>query len=451
MLKMTVRQIVQESGGHVICGDLEKYGDRVISGIGFDSRKMDGSQAFAPIVGERVDAHGFIGKVLSEACCVSFSEKDETGYNGDKIIIRVDGTLDAVHKLAAACRKDIHVPVIGVTGSVGKTTTRRMIAQALSAGKKVYETAGNANSQIGVPGTIFGFDETSDIAVLEMGMSMPGEMEKLAETVRPEAAVFTNIGITHIENLGSRENILKEKMHITDYIPDGGPVFINNDNELLQNAAFRKGIRVLRYSLNPGTDVFAENITRENGCPVFTADVFGRKVRVALKVFGNHYIMNALAALGVCSVYGVGLKEAADRLSEYAGYAHRQQVLCVNGITVIDDSYNAAPDSMKAALDVLSDCSCGGRKIAVLADMKELGEMSESAHREVGSYAQEKGLDEIITYGPLARMICDRKHFSDRERLKQYILDTAQPGDAVLFKGSNSMKLWEIITDMQTS
>ena len=282
MLNITVKEIINIVGGKLLSGDLNQYGDSVINNAAFDSRKTDAKSLFVPIVGEHVDAHRFISQVLGGDCVVSFTEKEEADYEGSKILIKVDNSVKAVQKLAVYERSKINIPVIAVTGSVGKTTTREMITAALSAQKKVYSTKGNSNSQIGVPKTVFEFDDDADIAVLELGMSMPGEMQELARVAKPNTVAFTNIGVTHIENLGSRENILSEKMHITDYMQNGERVFLNGDNDLLSVCSVRDGLEASYYGYNQKNDAYVVSVDKESVLPKFVACINGKRVDVEL-------------------------------------------------------------------------------------------------------------------------------------------------------------------------
>ncbi len=450
MFDRTIPQIIEACRGTVISGDPGLFRDLRITRVSTDSRDVGPDALFVPLAGERVDAHRFIPQALQKAF-VSLSSREVPGCPEDRVVILVPDTLQALQDLAAAERDRIRIPVIGVTGSVGKTTCRQMIAAALSAEKRVYATAGNHNSQIGVPATVFDFDEDAEIAVLEMGMSMPGEMRRIAAVVRPESAVFTNIGISHIENLGSRENILKEKMHICDYIPEGGTVFLNHDNDLLRGCVLRKGLKAYDYGSDPGCDCHSLDVDLSRGCPDFTASVSGERVRVSLQVYGAHQVGNALAALSVAKHYGIGLEGAAEKLASFTGYRHRQQILRAGGITIIDDTYNAAVDSMKAAIDILAGFPGTHRRIAVLADMKELGEQADGAHDEVGAWLASKGsVDLLFTYGDKAERIgraaggVPQRHFTDRVQLEESLDGTLREGDLVLLKGSNSMNLGEI-------
>lgn len=452
MLNISIRNIINISGGMLLSGNIEKYGDMCVTRVSYDSRDIDAGTLFVPLKGERVDSHRFIAQVLNGEAFVSFSEYDNTGYDGDRIIIKVNDTVNAVKKLAEFYRSQIRVPFIGVTGSVGKTTTREMISAALSSGKKVYATPGNRNSQLGTPQALFAFKDSADIAVMEMGVSMPDEMSSLADMIRPDAAVFTNIGITHIENLGTREGILSEKMHIADHMSEGGPVFINDDNDLLHNCELPSRLKRYTYGSSHDCDAYAEDIDESFGCPEFTAVIRGRRVPVKLGVYGRHNVYNALAALLVCDYFGLDTAAAAEKLSEYRGYLHRGQILHNGSITVIDDTYNASPDSVRGALDILSSIKSEGRRIAVLADMKELGENSVNEHISIGKYVSDKdNIDVLFTFGELAENMIKEAgntecyHIGSFDELNRTMTDYLRPGDTVLFKGSNSMKLFDTV------
>ena len=456
MLHMTVKQLAQCAGG-TITGNIEKYGSHIITRFSTDSRDTGASSLFVPVIGENVDAHRFIPNVFDGDCVASLTshEPEEVNYGGDKILIKVEDTIAAMQRIGEFLRTQIEVPIVGVTGSVGKTTTRQMIAAALSAGGKVFATSGNKNSQIGVPLTMAEFDDDAYIGVLEMGMSEPGEMSRLARMVKPELAVMTNIGTAHIQQLGSRENILREKLHITDYMNPGDYVILNGDDPLLRDVELPAGLRPVYYGTTPDCDAYATHIDMSRGCPSFMAVVFGQRIRMHLKMYGRHMIMNALAALCVAHIYAVNLEKAAEKLCEMSGFAHRQQILDRGDIIIIDDTYNASPDSMRAGLEILNTISCEGRRIAVLADMRELGSQSGPAHRAIGEFIDfNKSADIVLTYGEAAKVITDtikdedivKLHFTDKTELDAYLREHVKKGDLLYFKGSNSMKLNESVT-----
>jgi UDP-N-acetylmuramoyl-tripeptide--D-alanyl-D-alanine ligase len=455
MKEITAEEAARLAGGTVEAGNPEN----VISHVSTDSRDIkNGATLFVPVIGEKTDAHRFLPDVEKKGASAAFISEDisfENGYRPGETgmaVIRVKDSTKALQDLAYGYRDRIRIPLVGITGSVGKTTTREMVALALSAGYRVFKTPGNRNSQIGVPLTLFEIGIEDEIGVIEMGISLPGEMKKISRIVRPSCAVMTNIGTAHIGQLGSRENIRAEKADIQYGMPEGGTVFLNADDDLLYGYAAKKGNCTVYYGTVPGKGNYADGICLKDGCASFTAHVDGNTAEVHLKVFGRHQVLNAMAALSVASFYHVGLSGAAEKLSGFTGFKHRAQILHCNGITVIDDTYNASPVSMKAAIDILQAVSVQGRKVAVLADMKELGERERELHFEIGNYLSDgHRADVLFTLGSLAAEIAAavRKSgarieifsFSDAARMEEKLKEYLKPGDAVLLKGSNSMNL----------
>ena len=458
MEHISVKEIAEAVGGRLLAGDPSS----LVTGISIDSREAGEGCLFVPLIGEKNDAHRFIMTALSQgAAAVITSEHAETSeevaasrqQRPEAAWIQVDNTRHALQLLGAFIRKRLVLPLVGITGSVGKTTTREMVAAALSAGYRVFKTPANHNSQIGVPLTLSKISKEDQIGVLELGMSEPGEMEVIAEIAAVDMAVITNVGVTHIENLGSRENILKEKLNIQRGMNPSGPLFLNSDNNLLCQVSGRDGRETIYFGTGEQADYRAVDISIKNGCPSFTMVHGDVRIPVTLSVMGEHNILNALAALAVADRNGVDLNAAAEKLGEFGGFKNRQQIYEVSGITIIDDTYNASPDSMKAGIKVLSSFDQCQRRIAVLADMKELGHDAALFHRQVGEFLAEQQVDALITLGELARQIGEGAlsrrpflavtSFEDKEKMTRFLEDFLKPGDCVLFKGSNSMKLGE--------
>lgn len=472
MKGITAADLIRAAGGRLLTGD-EKTELRHIS---LDSRSMEGDDLFVPIVGEKVDAHNFICQALGNgAAAVITSEHhnmDDVGEamekqcHGDETLrkkaesavwIQVEDTRRALQDFGSCCRSRLSIPLVGITGSVGKTTTREMIAAALQTGFSVYKTPGNSNSQVGVPITIAQIPASAGIGVIELGMSDPGEMTKIARIARVNCAVITNIGVTHIEQLGSRENILKEKLHIQDGMDPDGFLLLNGDDQMLRDVVTDQGRRKLLYGMSPNCQYRGEGLHLENGYPVFTAVHGQERVTVRLKVMGSHMASNALAALAVAGEYGIPLEKAARGLEEFEGYRGRQQVFEWEGVTVIDDSYNASPVSMKAGLEVLCSMTGKDRRIAVLADMKELGPEAPAFHREIGACLREHPVDALVVLGDLAAEIgreakLGEPEFSGSvtyceslEQVETWLDHNLRAGDCVLLKGSNSMGLSRVV------
>ena len=453
---MTVKDLVTASHGTLLWGS----GDKAVTGIAIDSREVKDGDLFVPLVGEHTDAHKYIEEVLKKGARAVLTsrplEPSWTLASDDKAIIQVENTQNALQAIGSYYRKRLTLPLVGVTGSVGKTTTREMIGAALSAKYQVYKTPKNHNSQVGVPMTLTEIGKEAEAGVIELGMSEPGELTVIAKIAAVHMAVITNIGVAHIEQLGSQENILREKLTIQDGLQPGGTLFLNGDDPLLKNVTAKEGIHTVYYGTGENCQYRAEDIRLENGYPRFTAVCGHRRIEAALQVPGNHQILNAMAALAVADHMDVPLEEAARQLELFDGVKNRQQIYHLpNQVVMIDDTYNASPVSVEGAIDILASRQKAGRRIAVLADMKELGALAGRYHRQVGEYLGRRQVDMLITYGQLAKEIQagalasnpDLKtlwfSIDQKEELKQRLVAELHPQDCILLKGSNSMKLGE--------
>lgn len=444
MEQMTVKDIVKATGGRLLCGDQSLPLRR----ISIDSKDIHGGELFVPLVGERVDAHRFIRQALDAGgAAVLTAEHDH--MEDTHAWIRVEDTKKALQAVGSYYRDRLTLPLVGITGSVGKTTTREMVAAALSAGFKVYKTPGNKNSQVGLPITLSEITSQDEIGVLELGMSMPGELTVIARIARVDTALITNVGVTHIEQLGSQENIYREKLTIQDGLRDGGTLLLNGDDPMLKKTRAKEGCRTVYYGTGENCEYRAEDIRLKDGYPVFTAVCRGERIPVALQVMGRHHVGNAMAALAVADLYGVSLAGAAEKLKEYQGFEGRQQIFVRDGITIIDDTYNASPVSMLAALEVLESRETAGQRIAVLADMKELGSEAGRFHQEIGAWLSDHPVDVVLTLGGLSKAIeagrvCAHFDGEDLDGLYERLTKILRPGDCVLLKGSNSMNLGKV-------
>lgn len=471
-MNITIAELTEAVGGKLIFGDPSL----TFRNITTASNLIKGDDLFIPIKGERTDGHKYIGGAFSGGAVCSLTEEPEVeeglrDFSDEKALILVDSTVAALQKFGAYFRKKyVKIPYVGITGSVGKTTTREITSAALSAGFRVYTTKGNANSQVGVPITVFETDEEAGIGVIELGISEFGEMEKISSLAAVDTACITNIGICHIAQFGTQENILREKLGILRELPDGGTIFVNGDDPILKELTEEKihsygylpgkKVSVKYYGTGENSDVRAVNITKRNGCCSFDAIFKGltEAVHVDLTVPGEHMMMNALCALSVCALYGVPLLEAAENLSQYQNFEGRGNRIERNGVGFINDAYNASPVSVKAGLAVLKDAEASGRKFAVLADMKELGEKEQEYHREIGEYIAENfpELPYLYTYGDLAALIAEAvrgknvsvtvKSFTEIEALKEDLFREVKEGDLVFLKGSNSMGLKRVLS-----
>ncbi len=434
-----------------VCGALSSTADpeRIIEGFFTDSRTPDKSKLFLALRGERVDANEFVPELLKNGCAVMTDSQENLSLSGDYIYVKDVRT--ALLKLAKHFRetKLLSTEVVGITGSVGKTTTKDMVALALSSGLSVHKTLGNANSQIGLPQTVLATPADVDCAVFELGMSEKGEMERIASVARPRISVITNIGYSHIENLGSREAIRNEKLKIASFSPNGSILVLNGDEPLLREYNYEnKKVCFVSYE-NSENDCYATNISESEQGVCFEAVVYGETVEVALSVRGKHFVINSLFALAVAYHLDLDLSKAAAALNNYESDGKRQYIYQTNGHTVISDCYNASPESMEAALSVLKTAK--GRRIAVLGDMLELGNESASLHKRVGEYLNGCA-DVLVTYGEQAEYIASTARIEtysfkkeEAEKLKQFLNSFVKEGDTVLYKASNGMKLGLLI------
>lgn len=472
MKNITIRDILEFTRGHME-GDIDpdfrsQLLETPVTDIATDSRQVKEGSLFIAIPGENVDGHKFVPQVAAITKSILVEEdldmirakSDVDALPGNVAYIKVDNTVAALQRIGTAIRSKYDKPVIGVTGSVGKTTTREMITAAVASNVETFSTSGNMNSQIGVPVTVSGIcDKPTEAAVIEMGISEPGGMDKLASIVKPDIAVVTIIGDAHIEFLGSREGIRTEKLNICSKMKDNGVVFLNADDPLLFAMKGKMKVKTFFYGTNPEADYRAENIYFENGYNTYTYVHGNDRIMVNLSVLGKHNVLNSLAAMAVCDYMGLDLMKAAKAFESFVGL--RQKVIsCDGGYTIIDDSYNASPDSMKAAVNVLRDMNVAGSRIAVLGDMFELGPNTNAFHKEVGQYINnlkfEDGsfvIDELITIGNYSKNIYDgvteaainKKHFEDKKQAAEYIRGLLKPGDVITLKASNGMKFSELV------
>ena len=420
-MKMTVEEIRRACGGKLLSGDPEA----VVTSVSTDSRKIEPGALFVPIKGERTDAHAYITATFAAGAVATLTE-EHTEMEDSHVWIRI--------------------PVVGVTGSVGKTTTKEMIALALSAEKKVMRTEGNHNSQVGLPLTMFRLEPEHEVAVVEMGMSDFGEMSRLAEIAAPNCAVITNIGISHIQQLKTQQNILGEKLHIIDRFQEDSVLFLNGDDPMLAGLRGKLRVKTRYFGMQPWCDDRAEQIAFHPNGVRFVFRTNGIAQEVDLPVLGLHNVTNALASLAVAHFLGVDLEKAAKALQEYQPLAMRQQLHRHKGITVIDDSYNASPDALKSSLDMLENLrEQDGRCIAALADMLELGALEHRAHFEVGAYAAGTGVDALVTVGTRAAAIAEGARSvkpeipchvcASNEEAVEVLKGLLRCGDVVLVKG----------------
>ena len=422
----------------------------IITSIVTDSRKAGEGALFAAIRGGRVDGHDYIPAVKEQgAVCVLCERKPET----DIPYILVESTPIALKGIAAYYRSLFSIPFIGITGSVGKTSTKELIYSVLKEKYRTHKTQGNFNNELGVPLTLFGLEEEHQAAVIEMGISGFSEMTRLSKMVRPDISVITNIGCCHLENLKDRDGVLKAKTEMFSYLSENGHIVLCGDDDKLSTVTDYNGIRPIFYGIDTDREYYAEEIEDHlllgSDCTLCHKDV---RIRVHIPAPGRHMVENALAAFVVGELLGLTPEEIKRGIESFKNVGSRSRIIDNGRYTVIDDCYNANPTSVKAGLDTL--CAIKGRTVAVLGDMKELGEDELSLHEEVGRYAKERGIDLLIAVGALSKKLSEgfgegAVYFESVDLACEKIRDLIKDGDTVLVKASHSMHFERIVEALQ--
>ena len=450
MESLTLDEVLNAVSGNL----LVKGTDEVYSDVTTDSRKVTKDSIFFALKGTKFDGNEFAEDVSNKgagACIVDEIKFDKNSLNKNTSIIKVKDAKCALQNLAKYYRSRLNVKVIGVTGSTGKTSTKDVIAALLSSKYKVFKTIGNFNNDLGLPLMIFKIDNSFDIAVLEMGMSHFNEIHFLCSIAKPDMAVITNIGISHIEYLKTRENILKAKLEITDFFDKSNVLSINGDNDLLKNYSSSK-FKVIKIGTNKNFDYSADNIKIGESSVSF--DIY-EKGKVAFKnfkvnVIGKHNVTNILLAVSCARQLGLSYDDMALGADNLSKTSMRLEITKKNGITFINDSYNASPDSMKAAIDVMHNAE-GKRRIAVLGTMRELGDFSFKAHFDVGKYAKDNGIDLLISIGEFSGAYKKGfgedgfMEFKDNDSVSDFLKKNLKENDIILFKASRLLKFENIV------
>lgn len=452
MEKISLGFILNATGGRLAreCFNIK------ISGVSTDSRTIAPGNLFIAIAGENFDGHDYIAAAFKKGAFAAVAERPVE--NVCRPVIIVNDARTALLRLAQNYRMVFGIPVVAVTGSVGKTSTKDAIYAVLSQKYCTLRNEGNRNNEIGMPMSVFELEKKHGAAVFEMGMSSFGEISRLSRVAQPGVGVITNIGVSHIGKLGSRENILKAKLEIIDGMKADGELILNGDDELLSGfigeATGRLPINVTSYGIKNHSGVFADNIAANAAGSEFDIHFAGGQVRAHIEVPGEHNIYNALAAFCVGLKLHVEPQAAVAGLATYKPTGMRQKIDNIGGVTFIEDCYNASPDSMNAAFNVLRTIK-KGRAIAVLSDMLELGNESQGAHTAVGEAAADSGVDLLLCCGGDAKYCCEGYNkkktggescfFESKQALSKALTDLLREGDTVLFKASRGMKLEEAV------
>ena len=420
-----------------------------ITAVTSDSRTAGPGALFVAFRGSRVDGHDFMAGCLEKGAAACVSERAPVGPR-ETPCIQVDSSLRAIGALAAWHRGRFDIPVIGVTGSVGKTTTKEMLASVLAQRFNTHRTEKNFNNELGVPWTLLRLDESHQVSVVEMGISGFGEMRRLTAMVRPTIAVFSVIGDAHLEFLGDRAGVLRAKSEIFEGMNHDGLAVLNGDDPYL--AGCRPDMRRVTYGTGEDCDVRAQNVENLGMDGIrLTIRHAGGAFPAQIPAFGGHMIYPALAAAAVGLELGMTGEEIAAGIAAYRTTGDRARVIRMENLTVISDCYNANPNSVRAALDSL--CKLEGRRVCILGDMLELGDETERLHREMGEYAAHAGVELTVGCGPLARHIAEGAriaggqalYYPDKAALAASLKEIVRPGDSVLVKASHSMAFEEIV------
>ena len=443
---MQIKEILKAVNGELLQGNI----NLIINSFSNDTRTLEKGALYIPIIGENFDGHSFIEQAYNKGAVAILSSQKE-GFPKGLTVIYVPDTLKALQSLAHYKRITAKVKVIAITGSVGKTSTKDMVASVVSTKYKTLKTLGNYNNNIGLPLTILRLKD-EEVMVLEMGMNHLSEISLLSTIAKPDIAIITNVGSAHIGNLGSRENILKAKLEICDGLVKDGVLIINGDNDLLSDYFYskkQKPAQVIRYGLKKEhNDVFPTKVKLSPKESQFEYN--NQNYNVSMP--GAHFISNALACVSIGLVLKIPLSKIKIGIESFELTKNRNDTIELNkGITLIDGTYNANADSMKASLLVLSQFK-NQRKVAVLADMFELGTFTTVLHEEVGKYAEEVGVDFLICIGELSKSILkggknikETYWFPNNQEATDFLLNNLKENDVILMKGSNTMKLKEIV------
>ena len=451
--KITVKRAVEICEGELISGNLEQE----LKSFCIDTRQLQKGDIYVGIKGETTDGNLFYEKALEAGamgCLVQGIEiKPEIKEKyKDRSIIRVKNTIEALQKLASYKRKQYDIPVVAVTGSVGKTSTKDMIASVMGQKFHVLKTSGNYNNHIGLPLTLLRLED-HDAVVVEMGMNHFGEIRVLANIAKPTVAVLTNIGTAHIGILGSRENILKAKLEILEGMNSDGHIILNNDNDLLHKwgEEEKEHYSIITYGIENPSDYLASHIIRKNDGSSFDVSINHKNNTIIVPIGGDHFILNSLAAISVGNLFEIAPEKIKKGIEEFELTKRRMEMLSLsNDILMINDSYNASFDSVKPAVAYLAHTE-GKRKIAVLGDMLELGDYAKELHEKVGEEVAKNKIDILIAVGDLSKYIMKKAeelgmpkekmiHCKNAEEATEKLEKILENGDRVLLKASNAMK-----------
>ncbi|WP_026563205.1 UDP-N-acetylmuramoyl-tripeptide--D-alanyl-D-alanine ligase [Bacillus sp. UNC41MFS5] len=459
MIKRSLKQIAEMISAEDVT---ITFADTIITGVCIDSRKIEEGNLFIPFKGEQADGHKYVEESIRKGAAAALWQKDVPNPPLHLPIVIVENCLMALQELARSYRKQLAVKVVGITGSNGKTTTKDMTAGILSTQYKVLKTEGNYNNHIGLPLTVLGLNEDTEIAVLEMGMSGRGEIEFLTNLSCPDAVVITNIGESHLLDLGSREGIAEAKLEILQGLKDGGLAVLHGDEPLLmERIQEHKGnVQVKTFGRNDTNDLYPTEITQLENGNRFRINT--SETAFELPVLGTHNILNALASMLIANYFSIPFEKMNEGLASIRLTNMRMELVeGKQGEKIINDAYNASPTSMMAAIELVSNLQGYARKILVLGDMLELGPQEEQYHQQIGEALNDEKVDLLFTFGTLGRHIANKARtvlgpervfaFTEKEALIQELRQHVDHQTLILVKASRGMKLEEIVTALQVN
>ncbi|KRE90426.1 UDP-N-acetylmuramoyl-tripeptide--D-alanyl-D-alanine ligase [Paenibacillus sp. Soil766] len=435
------------------------HGDILIKGVSTDTRSIQAGSLFIPLIGDNFDGHQYVEDAYQKGAAAVLWQEDHGSVPSGIPYIQVEDTLAALQGLAKAYRQELPVRIIGITGSNGKTTTKDLVAAVLGSSYEVHKTKGNLNNHIGLPLTLLLLEETTQFAVVEMGMSGRGEIALLSEIAEPDAAIITMIGESHMLQLGSRDEIARAKAEIVTGMPAHSLIIYNGDEPLIEQALgeldLPKGLQRIRFGHGQDNDRFPTGIRMDADGAYFTINSPGY-AELFIPLLGTHNVVNTLAAIAVGETFGVTPSAVAAGLRALQMTSMRiEKLTAASGLTVLNDAYNASPASMRAAIALTEQLSGFGRKFLVLGDMLELGEHEEQFHRGIGSMLSPERVDYVFTFGRLGRFIADEaakqfpqaqvRAYDDKAQLAEELAALASAEDLVLVKGSRGMRLEKVV------
>ncbi|MDP3767551.1 MAG: UDP-N-acetylmuramoyl-tripeptide--D-alanyl-D-alanine ligase [Dehalococcoidia bacterium] len=453
-MRLTLEDVLKATGGDLTSPVPSSL---TISGVSTDTRTLRPGDLFVPLHGPRADGNDFIPEAFRKGAAATLATRSENGVHGGPVI-RVPDGLRALGALARYYRRTLTVTVVGITGSVGKTTTTTMCAGVLATRFAVLRTKDDWNAEIGVPLTVLGLEPDHQVAVIEMAMRGMGQIADLVEIAQPKVGVVTNVGDTHLELLGSRENIARAKEELIRGLPRGGTAVLNLDDPFVARMRPGKGVTVLTYGLDTAASIRAEKIVHDSSGVQFTLSVEGSVVHARLSTWGHHNVMNALAAAGVGVALGLDLRDIARGLETFVPPKMRLQPVALGDVLIINDAYNASPSSMEAAFQVLGDVAGRRRAVAVLGEMKELGADSGRLHHEVGrSVARRRRVALLVTVEQGGNQIAEGAaaggmpaeaiiRIPSVEAAIIRVPALIRPNDVVLVKGSRALEMERVVS-----